>query len=639
VNLEPEISEANIADRVGVVTGFNLLSASGTPLDFSDRPVPVLPRSDESYQELLNRMHQVLVSAEFFVKTKLKQFILCFHVSNFWDTGTEPNLRVTDRVLYGTRKIYLSDFWQMTPGEFLDFQTGVAAEVIIAACKKYKLDDTAAQELTIKYPLRKIEFSLISYEPTISLTEPPLDRHFSPLTNAEFTFPDFNLYQWCVSEPFTQNQLQKIGTETLTVCAPVDLPVDQYIQIANAMHRAPLATLRIHGWGQGNDLRFLKYFQNLSRLSIDVDSLVDLNCLRSLSTELVHLELILRSKTAKYSLDALEHFDNLQSLKLLGYCEDLSRFPKLTSLKALMLSEISLKNFSSVSCLPHLQSFVLADSKLSDLSAIANMTSLKYLGLARLPKLLSMPNISELEHLEYLHLIGLTKLTAIGCLTNFKRMRRLSLNGLKNLTNLTKVNDAPNLEELLIFNMKNATPASLSWIQNHKTLKAFRTDNVALEKAVGLKRGKTGKDFEFSSSNVEVASAGMHFSPAEMTASLKSMVKNEAATDPVLECVEQDGEDAEKLSVHIKIDDTFGDNLENEKCNDIEDQLEEILVSESLGRWSGHEIGADFYDMFFVGENSKLMFEALNLILKEVLPIGSYVEFQDRSQGVVVTKY
>jgi len=639
VSLESEISDANIVDRLSLHMPLILLPPSGTTVDFSNRQPPAIIHSPENYQELLNRMAQVLLSAEFFVKTKLNGFALFLDVSNFWDAGTEIRLKVVDGRLYGSRKVYLADFWQMTPSEFLDFQTGVAAEIIIEACKKYKLDDSAAKQLAHTYPLRKIEFSLVTFEPTISLIDPPSERQFYPLTNEELAFTDFNPYQWCLREPFTEDQLQKIRPDTLAVCAPVDLPVDQYVQIANAMQRAPVATLRINGWHEGNDLRFLKYFCNLSRLSIDVDQLVDLTCLRSLSKDLIHLELILRSKAVKPSLDALEHFDSLQSLRLLGHYEDLSRFPKLASLKSLMLSEVSLKDLSSLSCLPALQSFALADSKLSNVTAISNMAGLKYLGLARLPKLLSMPDISELQHLEYLNLVGLTKLERIGSLINSRKLRRLSLNGLKCLANLAEVNDAANLEELLIFNMKNLTPASLSWIENHKTLRAFRTDDIALEKAVGLKRGNTGKAFEFSKSDALVADSGMQATSMKVAASSEAKFKNDAAIGPAPEIEEQDEEDLEELRIHIKIGGVFGDSHENLKCNEIEDQLEEILESEFLGRWVGHEIGAGFFEIAFVGEDSKLMFEALNVILKEVLPNGSYVEAEDSKQCVVVTKY
>ncbi|MDR3616023.1 MAG: hypothetical protein P4L53_20870 [Candidatus Obscuribacterales bacterium] len=639
MSLDSEISDANIADRLSLHMPIILLPPSGAAVDFSEGHPAGIHHSPENYQELLNRMAKVLLSADFFVKTKLKGFALWLEVSNFWDPGTEVRLKVFEGRLWGMRKIYLADFWQMTPSEFLDFQTGVAAEIIIAACKKYKLDDSAAKLLANNYPLRKIEFSLINFEPTLSLIDPPLAPHFHPLTNEELAFEDFNQYQWCVSQPFTADQLQKIGPETLTVFAPVDLPVDQYVQIANAMQRAPLATLRISGWHNGNDLRFLKHFCNLSRLCIDIDQLVDLTCLRSLSKDLIHLELHFRSKVVKPSLDALEHFNSLQSLRLGGHYEDLSRFSKLSSLKALMLSDVSVKDLSSLSSLPSLQSFVIADSKVTDVAAISTLSGLKYLGLARLPKLVSMPDVSELQHLEYLNLIGLTKLERLSSLINSKKLRRLSLSGLKCLANLAEVSDAENLEELLIFNMKNLTPASLSWIEKHRMLKAFRTDDIALEKAVGLKRGNTGKVFEFSKSDLSVVDRALQAQSKKFADLSELKFKNGAASVTAPETEEQDEEAIEEIRVHIKLGGEFGDSDEYLKCNEIEDLLEQILESEYLGRWAGHEIGAGFFDISFVGEDGKLMLEALNVTLREVLPNGSYVELEDRNQSVAVTQY
>jgi hypothetical protein len=617
-----------------------LLPSSGIKPIYSEREHPEIPYSEEhteKYQILIDRISTVLLSVDFFKQTKLKSFLISLELSHFWNARTDIGLRIYKGELYGSRRIYLADFWQMTASEFLDFETGVAAEIVLAACNKFKLDVKAAQQLVQSYPIRKTEFSLTAYEPMIGPIDPPSTQPFHPLTNEEFVFSNYNPYQWCVAEPFTEEQLRKIGPETLTVCAPIDLPVDQYVQVANAMQRAPLATLRIVGFHQGNDLRFLKYFPYLSRLCLDFDQLVDLTCLRNLSPDLVHLELNFYSKPSASSLDALEHFRSIQSLRLRGHYEDLSRFPNLKGLKALMLSKVSMKDLNSLSSFCQLQSLALADSKINDINAISSLVSLKYLGLARLPKLTTLPNLSKLEQLEYLNLVGLTNLDRFSSLNNAKRLRRLSLDGLKRLSNLDVIDDAENLEELLICDMKNLSSQSVSLIKKHKTLKALRTDDTALEKAAGLKRGNTGKTFEFSDLDTSIADTSLQPALREMPAKVMPEHEVQDATDS--ESKEHVEEDVEELQIYIKICDAFGDEQEYLKCNEIEDQLEQILESEFLGRWAGHEIGAGFFEITFVGDDGKLMFEALKGTLINLLPTSSYVQVVDSSGRVVVSKY
>jgi hypothetical protein len=130
----------------------------------------------------------------------------------------------------------------MSIEEYCQFEIGISAKAILSACQKFGLDSAPVEKLVAEYPLTPIEMCPITFEPSIQLVAPENDRLEIPLSNVELAFQSpRDRYDWCVTPPFTDKALGKIGPDRLNVFVPVSLPVDEFVQIANAMLRAPNA--------------------------------------------------------------------------------------------------------------------------------------------------------------------------------------------------------------------------------------------------------------------------------------------------------------------------------------------------------------------------------------------------------------
>lgn len=584
-------------------------------------------------QTLVERIVPVLIETGFFDKTPYKALVANLALCVPWDRDTEPTFRIHKSELFACRKIHYDDFRHMNAGEFTDYQTGIAAEIILAACTKYGLCATPAQDLVNQFPIPKIELSLITHEPSILLTKPVPQRQPEPLSDEELVFASFNPYQWCVNSPFNETQLAKIGPDTLNVCVNMGLSPDIYVKIANAMLRSPKATLRIQGYEdsgfRGSDLQFLKYFRHLHRVCLEHGEFTDLTGLTGLSPELTRLDLDLRAATKKPSLEVLKHFKSLQSLKLIGHYEPLDKIPNLVQLRALLISEITLKDLSSLTGLKNLQSLAIADCTVQNLSALQDIGRLKYLGLARLPKISDLPEIAHCNHLEYLQIVGLNKLESLPSFSKLEKLRRLNLSTLKRLNNVTGAAAAPVLEEILLFELKSLTAAQIECFRDHPRLIGLRSDDPQFENTLALKRSGTGSAFKFSphtadrESTTTTAQASLS-EESEHPARNGSTAENDAGVETI-----QAKEPFQELRIHIKTIGEFDNTEELVRYNDVEDSLEKILEADLLGHWSGHEIGIGYHTMFFSGPSSEAMYEELAASLKTMLTEGSFVELEN----------
>lgn len=588
-------------------------------------------------QTLVERIVPVLIETGFFNKTPYKALVATLDLCVPWDRDTEPTFRVYKGELFASRKIHYDDFRHMSADEFADFQTGIAAEIILAACKHYNLCAKPAQDLVDQFPIPKIDLSLISHEPSISLTEPASLLLPEPLSEEELVFASFNPYQWCVNPPFTETQLAKIGPDTLNICVNMGMSVDKYVEIANAMLRAPKATLRIQGYEdsgfRGSDLLFLKYFRHLHRVCLEHGEFTDLSGLTELSPELTRLDLDLRGAKKKPSLEVLGHFKSLHSLKLIGHYQPLDKIPHLTQLRALLISESALRDLSSLTSLENLQSLAIADCKIQNLSDLPDIGHLKYLGLARLPKIADLSEIAHCNHLEYLQITGLNNLESLPWFGNLAKLRRLNLSTLKRLNNVTGAAAAPMLEEILLFELKSLTASQIECFIGHPTLSGLRSDNLQFENTLALKRSGTGSAFKFSQdiADREHISSQTRDSANKGRPEQKRISAESKAEQDHL----QTDEPLQELRIHIKTIDEFDNEEELVRYNEVEDRLEKILEADLLGRWSGHEIGIGYHTIFFRGPDSAAMYEELDAELKALLTAGSYIELEDSEHNLV----
>ncbi len=587
--------------------------------------------SPTQFQTLVERIVPVLIETGFFDKTPYRALVANLALCVPWDRDTETTFRVNKGELFAGRKIHYDDFRHMSADEFTDFQTGIAAEIILAACTKYSLCATPAQDLVNQFPIPKIELSLIAHEASISLTKPIRQRQPEPLSDEELVFASFNPYQWCVNSPFNENQLAKIGPDTLNVCVNMGLAPDIYVEIANAMLRAPKATLRIQGYEdsgfRGSELQFLKYFQHLHRVCLEHGEFTDLTGLTGLSPELTRLDLDLRAATKKPSLKVLKHFKSLQSLKLIGHYEPLDKIPNLEQLRALLISEITLKDLSSLTALRNLQSLAIADCKVHNLSALQDIGRLKYLGLARLPKISGIPEIALCNHLEYLQIEGLNNLESLPPFSKLEKLRRLNLRTLKRLNNVTGAAAAPVLEEILLFELKSLTAEQIECFRGHPALIGLRSDDPQFENTLALKRAGTVSAFKFSQDIIDREYTTGQTSLSEESEPPERSGKT--AEDNAEREAPQAKEPLQELRIHIKTIGEFDNEEELVRYNYIEDRIEKILEADLLGRWSGHEVGIGYHTIFFSGPDSAAMYEELTESLKTMLTEGSYIELED----------
>ena len=576
----------------------------------------------DCHERLKNRVAPALIATGFFDKTPYKAFCVCLDQCVPWERDDRPIFTGFKGQLWAQRKASYEDFGFMTPVEYLDFQTGIAAEAILAACNKYNLDAEPARALANQYPISKIEFSRISikYETIVPLIEPADDHAFSVLTNKELVFTDFDNSQWCINPPFTERELSKIGPDTLSVRLPDKLLADTYVEVANLMLQAPKAMVRFEDWHTSSfNADILQHFRHVRRVAFEPRSSADLEALRYLSPDLICLELNLSKLKDRLTLEPLRHFKNLQWLRLRGQYVNLSHFPNLRSLRALMLTELSIKNLLSLTRLNKLQSLVLGDCNVQDLSAISKIGQLKFVGLARLPKITHLEDIKQLKHLESLDLLQLNKAKALPSFKELTNLRRLRIVKLKQLVDLFPLAEAPKLDELILFDMKQLKPEHVECLRNHPTLTALRTENVQIELSLGLPRLNTGDVFQFSEAPPVVVD-----------------INDGVADFGSDEDIDEQEEDCEEFRVHIQLSSNFGESEEFLRCNKIEERLEEMLADECLGRWFGQECGAGYYTIFFVGPDSQEMYAEVKPKLKKLLPKGSFVEIE-RADGEVMS--
>ncbi|MBX9878158.1 MAG: hypothetical protein K2Y22_06825 [Candidatus Obscuribacterales bacterium] len=442
-----------------------------------------------------------LVEAGFFEKVRVKDLSMAFEMVVPWDRRQDPDIYRFEGVLWVTSRIHFQDFAYLGEADCKRFQAGKVAEAILALCRKFKLPEAAAKVLMERFPLTPIPYSVLDYSPIVKSNDQSYTQ-IEELTDRELGHEYYDRSNWCITPPLTGKELAKINDKTLNVCVPTEaLPVDTFVEVANAMVRAPRATLRVQdSYDNGYiGLGCLKYFGQVRRVCLDHVQATSLDDLRYLSPDMIRLELDFSESRSKPSLAVLNHFNCLQSLTLRGLYEDLSKFPNLRSLRALSLQDIQIKDLSSIACLENLESLAISSKKLENLSVLSKFKNLRYLCLERASKINTLEECSQLTKLEYLKLIRLNSVEELPSLENCKNLRRLHLQWLKNFSNFENFIKIPNLKELLLFNMKHVKPEHLQCLVRNPQCLEFDTDNNRLRKAMAFPGVLSGSVFKFDS--------------------------------------------------------------------------------------------------------------------------------------------
>ena len=197
------------------------------------------------------------------------------------------------------------------------------------------------------------------------------------------------------------------------------------------------------------------------------------------------------SKGALRDISPLKGLKNLELLRLShNDIIDISPIKGLTNLKHLFLSHNQIKNIDAVKNLTNLESLDFArnigEERISDISAIANLTKLKLLGLSDA----NIPDISVLKNLVNLEtfMANDSRIEDISVLKNAKNLKILYLDKNK-ITDVSVVKDLVELTELYLRNnniseidFSKLTKLSDVNVQGNKI-----SDYSSLEKLTALK--------------------------------------------------------------------------------------------------------------------------------------------------------
>lgn len=221
------------------------------------------------------------------------------------------------------------------------------------------------------------------------------------------------------------------------------------------------------------------------------------------------------SKGALRDISPLKGLKNLELLRLShNDIIDISPVEGLTNLKHLFLSHNQIKNIDAVKNLMNLESLDFArnigEERISDISAIANLTKLKLLGLSDA----NIPDISVLKNLVNLEtfMANDSKIEDISALKTAKNLKLLYLDSNK-ITDVSVVKDLLNLKELYLRN-NNISEIDFSKltkledvnVQGNKIRDYSSLRNLASLKYVNISKQKIdlNKEYLLDSNSIEI---------------------------------------------------------------------------------------------------------------------------------------
>ena len=581
--------------------------------------------------EVINTIMPALIATGFFDKTKVRGFSVYLHVEYFWSRSKKASFYKANRTFFASRTVHLEDFFYLEDKPFTDFLIAIIAEIILQACEELKLDTKPIIDLIQKYPLTQSEMSFLYSGYSIPPTPPDNPAWFLPLTDQELTLESRNDYQWIVKESYPV-MIQKINEEILTINVNTDEDEDSLVAIANAAIKAPKATIVLAGERCPVHEKGLEIFKYLRRMKLD--SFYSSRSMENLPKELLKLELSflgLHMQTQHLDLSSLAHLEALEFLAFSYFSGTLELPPNLATLRVIELQDCTLHNLEFLTHLHNLQSFGLFCSKVKDLSALAKLDQLKYLGLTLNPDITDLDVIHNMPKLEFLSFASLKNLQKMPLMRNCINLRRVSIKACKNLTDLNGLAAASNLQELIIFHMDHLTPEHVSAFKGLKSLKAVRTDNLAIEKYLGIQRGLSSRPFQFSE---YVPMSAQDIAEREQKLAWKQSTMPDMQPEILGEIKEVPSN--QELAINIRLTAEWGSDAEIVALNDLGDEWEEILLDSDLGAWDGQEIGGGYRTIFYVGPDAEAMYVALKEELS-ILPAGSFVEFKDADRETIKT--
>ncbi len=308
-----------------------------------------------------------------------------------------------------------------------------------------------------------------------------------------------------ITSPINESQLRPLDRRCTRVqfCGP--LTEKDLEKLATFLVAYPHIELRMYGDFRRNcNLRFLKHFPFVRRLSIEAFNLSDFDGIDAVSDELESLT-IGQTKSKRHSLQFLTRFSKLQTLEVESHSKDLDVIGEIKSLENLTLRSITLPDLSILLPLKSLLSLSIKLGGTNNIELLPKVGKLRFVKFWMVRGLADLTPIANVSTLQFLYLHALKHVETLPSLRPLRRLRRVNLIGMKGLAELNSVANAPNLEELVAFEMPNLEPHNFEPFVGHKKLKhvlieiGSRKKSEAAEELLNLPDcDLVGDGFEFA---------------------------------------------------------------------------------------------------------------------------------------------
>ncbi|WP_305788315.1 hypothetical protein [Symbioplanes lichenis] len=264
-----------------------------------------------------------------------------------------------------------------------------------------------------------------------------------------------------VRHPLTDEMLRPLPPETIVVQVEGTLTGPEFARLNELLSGSPTVALRVFVYSgersPAADLDFLQHLPGLRGLHVDWPDVRDLHGLAAVADSL--LELSLHTARRKTSLAPLRQLTAVEDLGWGGSYVDLDAVADLPSLRELGLVRVPLAELFSKpfrGSIERLSLFGPFGQKRLDLAP--DLRGLRFLELQRNTALADADAVRDLPLLEGLTLDTLSALTRLPDLAGLSRLERLELHGLRRLTDLGPVRSAPALRELVLSGVPVTAP-------------------------------------------------------------------------------------------------------------------------------------------------------------------------------------
>jgi len=245
------------------------------------------------------------------------------------------------------------------------------------------------------------------------------------------------------------------------------LSADELEKAASLIHGRPDVELYVYG-NASRDLDFLRYFEDVRRLNLQLYELEDISGLSHLKGRLE--ELNFGNTRRSFSLRFLESLPSLTKLFLVGHKKDIGVVQSLHGLSSLGLSGITLPDLTVVEPLAHLRDFQLFLGGTRNILGLRRLPQLENLFMMRITKMSDLNVLRELESLKTLRLDWMRNVTSLPSFASLSRLERVKLDTMKGLTDLSPIAAAPALRRLSIGAMPQLDADSFRCFVGHPCL-------------------------------------------------------------------------------------------------------------------------------------------------------------------------